>query len=275
MHRHVAPPGIKTCSCFKWIEPKTQNEQQGPLSHLHLAVNHSLVLALAIHVMDLRVETAIRERRIEHVIREDGHEVDDALAPRGAEGVRRVIGGRPRVRAVGHASIRELVEHALVGVGFGAEEDEVLEAVGQSVVGVVPRRRRPPPPLLLRAPRAAAARPPPPVGLGREDDVEGAYRLVGRDDESAEGGGGRAVRRYRAGGVTALLLRIATEDAEGGRGRHPPIRAALRTRLGRNVDGGRRRRRRRGGGRGGVFHRRRRGMMIRRRGRRCRLRCDE
>ena len=259
MHRHVAPPGIKTCSCFKWIEPKTQNEQQGPLSHLHLAVNHSLVLALAIHVMDLRVETAIRERRIEHVIREDGHEVDDALAPRGAEGVRRVIGGRPRVRAVGHASIRELVEHALVGVGFGAEEDEVLEAVGQPVVGVVPRRPRPPPP----------------VGLGREDDVEGAYRLVGRDDESAEGGGGRAVRRYRAGGVPALLLRIATEDAEGGRGRHPPIRAALRTRLGRNVDGGRRRRRRRGGGRGGVFHRRRRGMMIRRRGRRCRLRCDE
>ena len=133
--------------------------------------------------MDLRVETAVRERRIEHVIREDGHEVDDALAPRGAEGVRRVIGGRPRVRAVGHASIRELVEHPLVGVGFGPEEDEVLEAVGQSVVGVVPRRR-PPPLLLLR----------PSVGLGREDDVEGAYRLVGRDDESAEGGGGRDVR---------------------------------------------------------------------------------
>jgi hypothetical protein len=73
-----------------------------------------------------------------------------------------VIGGRPRVRAVGHASIRELVEHALVGVGFGAEEDEVLEAVGQSVVGVVPRRRRPPPPGGGGGRRAGAAAPPAP-----------------------------------------------------------------------------------------------------------------
>ena len=117
MHRHVAPPGIKTCSCFKWIEPKTQNEQQGPLSHLHLAVNHSLVLALAIHVMNLREEAAVRKRREEDVIGEDGHEVDRALAAGGAEGVRRVVGGRPRVRAVGHAAVRELVEHPLLGVG--------------------------------------------------------------------------------------------------------------------------------------------------------------
>jgi len=204
--------------------------------------------------MDLREETAVRERREEYVIREDGHEVDNALAPRGAERVRRVVGGRPRVRAVGHAAIRELVEHPLVGVGLGAQEDEMLEAVRQSVVGVVPR----PPPFLLRAAPA--------VGLGREDDVEGAYRLVGRNDEAAEGGGGRAVGRYRAG--VPALLRIA-KDAEGGRGRHPPGRAALRTRLGRDVDGGRRR----GGGRG-VFHRRG-GVMMRRRGRRWRLRCDK
>jgi hypothetical protein len=75
-----------------------------------------------------------------------------------------VIGGRPRVRAVGHASIRELVEHALVGVGFGAEEDEVLEAVGQSVVGVVPRRRRPPPPPSPPRPPRRRRPPPPPRG---------------------------------------------------------------------------------------------------------------
>jgi hypothetical protein len=121
----------------------------------------------------------------------------------------------------------------------------VLEAVRQSVVRVVPR------------PLAG----PPAVGLGREDDVEGAYRLVGRNDEAAEGGGGREVGRYRAGGVAVLLRRA--EDAEGGRGRHPPGRAALRTRQGRDVDGGRR-----GGGSScGVFHRRR-GMMMRMRGRR-------
>jgi hypothetical protein len=106
----IARRESKHCSST-WIEHK----EQGP--YLHLAVNHSLVLALAIHVMNLREEAAVRKRREEDVIGEDGHEVDRALAAGGAEGVRRVVGGRPRVRAVGHAAVRELVEHPLLGVG--------------------------------------------------------------------------------------------------------------------------------------------------------------
>mmetsp|Transcript_36953 Transcript_36953/g.78828 ORF Transcript_36953/g.78828 Transcript_36953/m.78828 type:complete len:388 (+) Transcript_36953:2306-3469(+) len=72
---------------------------------LHLAVNHPLVLSLAVHVVNLRHEAAIRERRKKDVVREYRQQVQRPLAPGRAERVRRVVRGCPRIGPVGHASV--------------------------------------------------------------------------------------------------------------------------------------------------------------------------
>lgn len=164
--------------------------------------------------MYLRQKSTVRQGWEKDVIRENRHQIYDPLAPRGAQSVRGVIGGRPRVGAVGHASVGELVQNALMGEGLRAEEDQVLETVREAVVGVVPS--------ILAA-----------VGLGGEDDVEGADRLVGLAHQAAERGGGRTEGRDSVG---ALVLRA--EDREEGGGRHPPVGAAFRTREGAYVDDG-------------------------------------
>jgi hypothetical protein len=151
--------------------------------HLHLAVNHSLVLTLSIYVVYHHKETAVHERWEEDVIRKDGQEVDRALAPHGAEGVGGVVGGCPCICAINHAAVCKLVECPLLEEGPGSEGNEVLIAVGQSNVGVVPCLPLPP----------SALPPPLSVGLGCKVEVEGAYWLVGGNNKFPEGGGGEMV----------------------------------------------------------------------------------
>ena len=86
-------------------------------THLHLAINHTLILPLAIHAMNFRNEPLLGQRREQHVIGEYRREVQHALAARRGQRVGRVIRGRPGVGAAGHASIGQFVEYALVRVG--------------------------------------------------------------------------------------------------------------------------------------------------------------
>mmetsp|Transcript_13215 Transcript_13215/g.27979 ORF Transcript_13215/g.27979 Transcript_13215/m.27979 type:complete len:402 (-) Transcript_13215:182-1387(-) len=148
------------------------------LPALHLAVDHALVLPLRRDVMDLGEEALVGHGRVQYVIGIDGEQIERTLLPGRREGVRRVIRRRPRVRAVGEGTVGELVEDALERVEVGAEEDGMLEGVGEAVVLVGVGVGR---------------------GLGGDDDVEGAEGFAGRYGQTAKAGVGGLVQRRRVG----------------------------------------------------------------------------
>mmetsp|Transcript_41291 Transcript_41291/g.109484 ORF Transcript_41291/g.109484 Transcript_41291/m.109484 type:complete len:213 (-) Transcript_41291:162-800(-) len=143
------------------------------LAPLHLAIDDTLVLALARHVADLCGERLVRQARIQDMVGEDRQQVERALVACRVERVACVVGRRPRVGPVGERAVGELVEDPLVGIQLAAQEYGVLQRVRQAVILV---------------------RPVVCVGLRRDCDKEARDGLRGREERAAQPGHRRLKR---------------------------------------------------------------------------------
>ena len=113
---------------------KGRLHQTKTCSHLHLAVDHPGVLALSVDVMDLGEVVLLPEVGVEDVVEVDGEDVEEAARSSSVDGVAGVVGVGPGVGPVGQGPVGQQVQHLLVGVLLAAQEDEVLQSVGQTVI---------------------------------------------------------------------------------------------------------------------------------------------
>lgn len=118
--------------------PQQQHKYKHSSTNLHFTINNPLILPPPIQMMHLRHKPLPRQRWKQHMIRKYRHQIHHTLRPRRGQRIGSMIGGGPCVRSVGHAAVSELIEDALVGMGAGAEEDEVFECVWEAVVGLMP-----------------------------------------------------------------------------------------------------------------------------------------
>ena len=104
------------------------------LTSLHFAKDDAVLLAFAIHVVDLGVELGFGQGRTENVVEEDREESEEARRAGGDCTISSVVPVGPSIRTFRNAEIGELIQMPSIGIRFAAHENEVLKTVRKAFV---------------------------------------------------------------------------------------------------------------------------------------------
>ena len=120
------------------------------LTHLHLTVDHSCILAIPVNVVHLsqvillpemfvlmNVSMTMRsspEDGMKDVIHVDWEDVKEATGSSCVDCVASVVSVSPGIGSIRQGPVGQQVQHLLVGVVLTAQEHKVLQGVGQPVI---------------------------------------------------------------------------------------------------------------------------------------------